>query len=269
MNMSNEVYAFALKSTLNEIKNVCPDISHSLIFEEGAKILVTDEDTNQTNAVQAADALNAIIEKADPIGGIESITIQTEKSRINLICTNGFYSATVASKESNEEYVNTLTKVLVPTVLKLVEKVGKESLADNFLEVEQPEPAAETEKVDEESEPNPPQEEIVPIDDEPEPFIPEPMATQFMIENIGGLLVHSDTVNIDNAVILQWNDTYEDKKINEVEIETLTGQTTRCKFKPIKDAKHNGKGVIRMPKKIQLTLQASQGELVMVKPVVE
>jgi hypothetical protein len=62
---------------------------------------------------------------------------------------------------------------------------------------------------------------------------------------------------------------YGDKKIEEVDMETPKGKTTRCKFKPIKGSKHEGKGIIQIPEKIQLTLQITKGELVMVKPVVE
>ena len=268
--MTNEVSIFALKSTLNEVKNVCPEISHSFIFGEDAQILAKDDDTDQTNAVQAADILNALVERADAVGGIESITFQTEKSRIHFACTNNLYTTTISSKESDEKFVKTLPQVLIPTVLRLVEVISKESLKDNFVEEKQPEPV-EVAEVEEEAEEETPKEEIVAIEEETEtkPFYPEPTATQFMIENIGGLLVPSDIVQIDNAVVIQWKDTYEDKKMTEVEIETLSGQTTRCKFKPIKGAEHNGKGVIRMPKKVQLALQASKGELIMVKPVVE
>jgi hypothetical protein len=76
-------------------------------------------------------------------------------------------------------------------------------------------------------------------------------------------------VRIDNEVITQWNELYGDKKISEVTIETLSGKTTRCKFKQIKKSKDTGKGIIKMPEKIQLTLETSQGALVTVKPVVE
>ncbi len=62
-----------------------------------------------------------------------------------------------------------------------------------------------------------------------------------MVENLGGLLVPSDTVRIDNAVITQWKDLYGEKKIEETDIETLNGKTTRCKFKPIKDSKYRQK----------------------------
>jgi hypothetical protein len=65
-----------------------------------------------------------------------------------------------------------------------------------------------------------------------------------------------------------WNDLYGDRKIQEVDLESLDGKAARCKFKPIKDSKYQGKGVIQMPDKIQLTLDASKGKLVMVKPVV-
>ena len=89
-----------------------------------------------------------------------------------------------------------------------------------------------------------------------------------MVENLGGLLVASDTVRIDSEVIQQWKDLYGDRAISEVDVETLSGQTTRCKFKPIKNSKQEGKGIIQLPQKIQRTLQASEGELVMVKPAI-
>ena len=115
------------------------------------------------------------------------------------------------------------------------------------------------------------EEETVSIDDKIEQniFLPEPTATQFMVENVGGLLVSSDTVQIDNEVVLEWNETYGEKKIIEVELENLTGLTTRCKFKPLKGSKNNGRGIIKIPKKIQLTIQVQKGELVTVKPVVD
>jgi len=272
--MSTELRTFALNSTLNEIKLACPEISHSLIFDENWKILARDEDTNKLNAVQTACLLSALVEKAEAIGGIDSITFQTDKGHVNVFSTNSLRTVIVASKKSDDKLATTLHCVLIPTVLGLVEKCSQES-AKNFSTetgqktvTEEPDEVNEpamTEQPDEET----PDEETISIEDEldSEPSYPEPMATQFMIETIGGLLVSSDTVQIDNAAILQWNETYEGKEINEVEIETLSGQTVRCKFKPIKDARRSGKGVIRIPKKVQLVLQSSEGELVTVKPV--
>jgi hypothetical protein len=67
----------------------------------------------------------------------------------------------------------------------------------------------------------------------------------------------------------QWEELYEGRKFEEVEIGTFDGKTTQCKVKPIKGSKYEGKGVIQIPEKIQLNLEIKKGELVRVKPVVK
>jgi len=119
----------------------------------------------------------------------------------------------------------------------------------------EPEPAEEPEQYEPE------------IDDEP--LLPDPPVTQLIVENLGGLLVPSDTVRVDQEVISRWNELFGDNKIKEVEVEALNGKTTRCKFKNIKKSKDTGKGIVKMPEKIQLTLETQQGELVTIKPIIE
>ncbi|MCW3993042.1 MAG: hypothetical protein NWE85_00535 [Candidatus Bathyarchaeota archaeon] len=91
---------------------------------------------------------------------------------------------------------------------------------------------------------------------------------QLIIENLGGLLVPSDTVRIDSEMLSQWKELSDSIKIEQVEVETFDGKTTRCKVKPIKDSKYEGKGIVRMPEKMQLNLEVRKGELVRVKPLV-
>lgn len=292
--MNNNVYSFALKSTLDEIQGVCPDVSHIFIFKDG-EILAKGETTNEKTANRTIDAFDAITERADAIGGVETVTIQGANGKVNISCINDFYLTTVLSKTADEKYVNTLTRVLIPIVIKLVDNVhpapaNDETLTVN-LEPAEDEATAEEEAAEEKEAENmedykvePAQEEITttePTAEEQETqeeekaevnnetLLPQPPVTQLIVENLGGLLVPSDTVRIDKSVITEWNDLYGDKKIEDVDIETLDGKTTRCKFKPIKSSKQEGKGIIQMPEKIQLTLEATKGELVMVKPVVE
>jgi hypothetical protein len=271
--MSNEVYAFALKNTLNEIKNVCPDISHVFIFKKDGKIITKDENTSKKTINNVVYAFDAITERATTIGGVESVTFHGANGLVNIACLNDFYLTTVTSKEADEKYVNTLTRVLVPTVLKLVEKIHPASIDNDTLTTLKPEPAGDndTDKITEDTEVCEKELSVEESDSEvnPEPLLPEPPVNQFIVEDLGGLIVPSDTVRIDSAVIVQWKNLYADKKIEEVDVETLNGKTTRCKFKPIKGSKYEGKGIIQMPEKIQLTLQTTKGELVMVKPVVE
>ncbi len=296
--MNNEVYSFALENTLQEIQNICPDVSNTFIFQDG-KIIAQDENTPKKDVKQTIDAFTAITEKADILGGIDAVTIQGANGQANIACMKDFYLTTISSKEADEKYVNTLTRILIPTVIRLVEKIhpaqtGDETLTtlapeppepepepmepeeDEIAEDEVPEENAEQTEDEEENE-LPEEETATPEDEEEqpepeidtEPLLPDPPVTQLIVENLGGLLVPSDTVRVDQEVISRWKELYGDKKINEVEVEALSGKTTRCKFKNIKKSKDTGKGIIKMPEKIQLTLETSQGSLVTLKPVIE
>jgi hypothetical protein len=107
---------------------------------------------------------------------------------------------------------------------------------------------------------------LAPINSEPP--LPQPPASQFMVEKIGGLLVSSDTVRIDAEVIASWSSLYGDKQITDVHIQTLEGKSVSCKFKALKESKQSAKGIIQLPEKILQTLQTSKGKLVIVKPVI-
>jgi hypothetical protein len=293
--MNNEVYSFALESTLQEIQNICPDVSNTFIFKDG-KLVAQDETTPKKDAKQTIDAFTAITEKADILGGIDAVTIQGTNGQANIACMNDFYLTTISSKEADEKYVNTLTRILIPTVIRLVEKIhpaqsGDETLTTVYPEPIEPEPeedetfedeaeeiADQTEDEEENEMPMEEEETATPEEDEEEqfepeidtePLLPDAPVTQLIVENLGGLLVPSDTVRVDQGVIAHWNELYGDKKIHEVEVEALSGKTTRCKFRQIKKSKDSGKGIIKMPEKIQLTLETSQGALVTVKPVID
>jgi predicted regulator of Ras-like GTPase activity (Roadblock/LC7/MglB family) len=314
--MSNEVYAFALKSTLDEIQNACPDVTSNFVFKDG-KIIAKNKTTTEEDATQTIRAFDAITERADALGDVENITIQSAKGKVNIANMNDFYVTTVSSKEADEKYVNTLTRILIPIVIKLSEKIQPASTDNETETLDQTEPGPEEDYADEATEETyakddtteetadeteetnetdeaedqsnqtyyeekeeetasiepetyeePEQAEPEPEYDD-EPLLPEPPVTQLIVENLGGLLVPSDTVRVDQDIIKQWNELYGDNKIKEVEVEALNGKTTRCKFKNIKKSKDSGKGIIKMPEKIQLTLETQQGELVTVKPVIE
>lgn len=273
--MDNEVYSFALKNTLDEIQNICPDIKNSFIFKEDGEIIAGDENTPEKTIVKVIDSFDAILEKADAIGGVDSITLESSEGRVNVSCMNDLYLVTVTSKNADKNYVNTVTHVLIPTVLKLLERITPAPLKNTIPEPRiKPESATitENERFTEESEEELAIEEPKPLlrpEVEAQSFLPEPPVNQFIVENIGGLLVPTDTVRIDNETLSQWQELYEDRRIEEVEIETFGGQTTQCKVKPIKDSKHEGKGIIQMPEKIQTILEIKKGELVRVKPIIQ
>ena len=268
--MDNEVYSFALRNTLNEIQNICPDIKNSFMFKEDGEIVAEDENTPKKVAVHVIDSFDGILEKADAIGGIEGVTLDSSKGRVTISCMNDIYLVTVTSRKADMNYVNTVTHVLIPTILRLLDKINPTSLKNKIpsLEVEIETPA--TEETEEEIE-TPVEKSSIETPEETletETLHPEPPVNQLIIENLGGLLVPSDTVRIDNETLSQWKEFSDSTRIEQVEVETFDGKITRCKVKPIKDSKYEGKGIIRMPEKIQLNLEVRKGELVRVKPLV-
>jgi len=269
--MNDELYAFALRNTLTEIKSACPDVSHTFIFGDDGKILVQDEETNESTVARAAETIKELQKKADTIGGLESATFYGDNNRVNVFRINDLYLAMIGSKEIDEKQSFMFARIAVPSILRITEKISNFQ-EENFIE----KPGLpETKNADAIEDTSIQEEEFTVVEAEPldetehEPLLPDPPVTQFMVENLFGLLVAPDTVRIDRAVIQQWTDLYGDKEITEVDLETLNGQTTRCKFKPVKDSKREGKGIIQLPQKVKETLQTSKGELVMVKPVIQ
>lgn len=277
--MDNEVYTFALKNALNEIRNVCPGITNTFMFREDGEIIVGDENTSQKTMVHVVDAFDGIFEKADAIGGVECITIEGSNGRVNVSWLNDLYFVTVTSRKADMNYVNTVTRVLIPTVLRLLEKICPTPLKSNSpltetkhqLKIPMDEEFEKPELMEEPVEETVMEEpkETVEAETKHEPLLSEPPVNQLIVENLGGLLVPSDTVRIDSEILSQWEELYEGRKIEEVEIGTFDGKTMRCKVKTIKDSKFEGKGMIQVPEKVQLALEIKKGELVRAKPIIE
>jgi len=277
--MDNEAYTFALKNALNEIRNVCPDITNTFMFREDGEIIVGDENTSQKTMVHVVDAFDGVFEKADAIGGVECITIEGSNGKVNVSWLNDLYFVTVTSRKADMNYVNTVTRVLIPTVLRLLEKICPTPLKSNSpltetkhqLKIPMDEEFEKPELMEEPVEETVMEEpkETVEAETKHEPLLSEPPVNQLIVENLGGLLVPSDTVRIDSEILSQWEELYEGRKIEEVEIGTFDGKTMRCKVKTIKDSKFEGKGMIQVPEKVQLALEIKKGELVRAKPIIE
>jgi predicted regulator of Ras-like GTPase activity (Roadblock/LC7/MglB family) len=271
-NMENDVYSFALRNTLNEITNACPDIQSIFLFKQDGDIISGEEKAQEEAAVHAVDALDDVLEKAEALGGVQNIILEGTKGTVNVSRMNDFYLVTVVPEKADLEYVNTLTNVLVPTVLKLLEKISPALNRDGQSEPENEEPTVkpDVKPIEESTEETVEKHEEREVSEaSSERILPEPQVNQFIVENVGGLFSSSDTVRIDSDAISQWTEQYEDKKIEQATIETFGGKSVHCKLKPIKDPKYEGKGVIQIPEKIQQSLEIRKGELVRVKPIIE
>jgi hypothetical protein len=247
---------------MDEFKNLSPETTNSLIFKNNGQTIANTKATTQDQTRKLILNFGSIESQAQSIGGIENLTIHAAESQLNITAIDTFYLATVTSRSANQEVVKSLTQVVIPTIVRLIDQNASVPEPVPLEEVAKEEPvlpAQEEPQIEPIHEPQPPY----------EPFLPKTPVNQFMVEKIGGLLVQADMVRIDGDVITNWSNLYEGKQITMVNIEALDGKKTTCKFKPIKEAKSNAKGVIQIPEKILQTLQTEKGKLVMVKPVIE
>jgi len=271
-----EAQTSPLQTIIGEFKNINPEITNAFIFKKDSEILALNENTTDEQTKNLIRAFNHMSKQARIIGGIENLTIQGANSQLNITAINSLYIATVSSRAADQKIVASLTHVIVPTVVKLIDQIVP-ALSEgqlpqtvntyNKLNAPNASPIKESkisDQIIEETTKTEP-----PLSFSSEPLLSKPPTNQFMVEKIGGFLVPNDVVGIDSDVISSWSDICGDKEIKMVNIETLEGKKTSCKFKPIKEAKINAKGIIQIPEKILQTLQTSKGKLVMVKPVIE
>ena len=250
--MSIEACNLAIKNTLNEIRNVCPDISHSFVFRENGEILAADENTTEVAVNNAQEIFRTLAERATVVGGIGSVTFGGTESKVNIIRIDDLYIATVYSNSADEKVVSNLTRVMIPTTFKIMQNTYQ-------------------------SIKNQPQELTVnpkPETCEPVIFAPEIQASEFTVENLtifGGFLNDPETAYIDRALIVQWAEIYgDDQQIKKIILEdTSSGKITQCKFRPFRDTKYENKGIIQLSEKIQTALNIKKGSHVLVKPVLE
>ena len=266
-----ENYSTALQTIINEFKNITPEITNTFIFNKNGEIKASTETVTENQSRKLINAFNDFADHAETIGGVDTLTIQGANSQLSITSMNNCFLVNVSSRSADEKIVEMLTRVIVPTVVKLVDQIPELS-GNELSQAKNPEvkPVEETVLPDKQATQSEPVTAIPEMSASfsSEPILPEPPVNQFMIEKIGGLLVPCDIVRIDSEVIAKWHDIYGDKEITQVHIETLEGKAIMCGFKPIKEASNNGKGIIQFPEKVMQALQTSKGKLVIVKPVI-
>ena len=225
--MNNDPYAVALKNALTEIKNICPDVRHSFIFAKDRVIATGDSETDEETMKKTIDIFQSVAEKADSIGSLKAFYVNGNKGKIILSGVNDMYLALAASEDADTTYLHSVTRVIIPTVLKLLETIT----------------------------PTPPA--------SPTPLQSEP-SKQLIVDTLSGFFV-GDSVQIDTELLEDWARLLRES-VSEVEIESVDGEATQCKVREINDSKLKGKGMIRIPEKVCKTLEVKKGELVKVKP---
>lgn len=122
--MSEEVYVTALKNTLTEIKNISPNVKHSFIFTDDGTIVARDEDIENISLKKTVHFFQHLVEKADSIGGLNSLAINGEKGKLYISRVNDMYLAVTTSANADVTYLQSIVNVIVPTILKLLKTIA-------------------------------------------------------------------------------------------------------------------------------------------------
>ncbi|HTY74644.1 MAG TPA: hypothetical protein VMD05_03665 [Candidatus Nanoarchaeia archaeon] len=249
--MSAETCTIALKNTLNEIHNVCPEIQHSFIFRETGELLAEDDNTTEPAANEAQETFRTLTERATAAGGIESVTVKCADSKVNIARFDDLYVTTVFSNDADEKTVYNLTRVMIPTTLRLVKNIYP-TLGNQ--------PRESSDKP-------------APMVSEPESNTLETQASEFTVEELtgfGGFLNDPETAYVDSALLVQWAETFGNRTIKKITLEApSTGKSMDCKFRPFKDSKYENKGIVQLPERIQAVLRVTRGTVVLIKPIFE
>jgi hypothetical protein len=249
--MSAEACTLALKNTLNEIKNVCPDIQNAFVFKENGELLAEDENTTIVAGNNAQEAFRSLTERAAVTGGVDSATFSYTGAKVRIIRFDDLFMTTVSSNSADEKTVSNLIRVMIPTTLRLVKNIY---------------PTLKNQPKENPSNPEP---RIF----EPQLSEPEIQSSEFTVENLtgfGGFLNDHDIAYVDTALLVQWKETFGNRIIRQLRLEApSTGKSLQCKFRPFKDTKYENKGIVQLPEKIQTDLRITRGTLVLIKPILE
>jgi predicted regulator of Ras-like GTPase activity (Roadblock/LC7/MglB family) len=259
--MSNQAYAFALKNALTEIRNVCPDVQSSFLFDKEAAVIAGDAETPQATVEKVVKSLEPILDKADTLGGLNSLLIEGSNGSVHISSVKDMYLTMVTSKKADMRYVETVARVLIPTVMKLLDSLD----STPFRQRPSTQPLMTPMQVAKENLQEEQEENSKEIQEPTEPELP---SNQLIVESFGGLLVRGDTVQISEDLMSQWEDVVEGKEIDLVEIESFHGKTSQCKVKIVDNSKLDNKAIIRIPDKLCQALDVRKGELVKVKPLI-
>ena len=121
--MNKDPYAVALESALTEIKNICPDVTHSFIFTKDGAIVARVSETDEETTEKMISSFQSVAEKADTIGSLKAFYVNGKNGKLILSGVNGMYLALAASENADTTYLHSVIRVIIPTVLKLLETV--------------------------------------------------------------------------------------------------------------------------------------------------
>ncbi len=122
--MSDDAYTTALKNTLAEIQHICPDVNCSFIFTGDGKIVAGNSEANEETIEKTMLSFQNLAKKMGEFGDLEAFSIDGKTGKVYFSRVNEIYLALAASEWADMAYVQSFARVIIPTILKLLESVA-------------------------------------------------------------------------------------------------------------------------------------------------
>ena len=235
--MNREPYAISLNSALTEIKKAYPGILHSFLFTNTGLTIAKDLETNEEVIQNVLESFDDLKGKTKKIGNINNFSVTGKNGKMFLSNIDDMHLVLVTSKNVDESQIHSITKIIIPTILKTVEtlvsshlqsKPEKQLIVDTISGFF----AGDTVQIDKET-----------------------------------LIDWTNTLDTDQIEKTKLTKEENADSIDQVKIETFAGNSVLCKVKEITDPKLKVKNLIRIPKKICESLVIKKGDQVLVKPI--
>jgi predicted regulator of Ras-like GTPase activity (Roadblock/LC7/MglB family) len=121
--MDKDTYATALRNTLTEVRNICPDIKCSFIFTKEGAIVAGDDQSGDVPVDKTVASFQGLMENAVTIGGLHTMMVNGSKGSVHISSINDMYLVIAASKNADMTYIRSIANIIVPTVLKLIKGI--------------------------------------------------------------------------------------------------------------------------------------------------
>ena len=119
--MDTDVYAVALNNTLNELRNICPDISTSFIFTKDGVVVAADEAATEATMNKTMGSLHGLQDTMASLGGLNTLLIDGAAGKLAISTVNDMYLATAAAQTADLHHIASVARVIVPTILKILD----------------------------------------------------------------------------------------------------------------------------------------------------
>jgi hypothetical protein len=118
----SQAYIFALRNAVVEIKKLEPCLQSIFLFQKDGQVIAKDDQTRDEQVRALTGFFGALQNRAENVDALTDFSLAGAESTLNICSVGDLYAGTVFSRETDPKTVKALTKIALPTIIKLVDQ---------------------------------------------------------------------------------------------------------------------------------------------------